>query len=201
MRQFISTGLLLAGLVSMMFLPESVVQAQGSGSSRLSSPARQRPRTAEEFQRELWQYIARGNNASYRTWPAWPNEEGFQEGGPPHGAFVKTYANAIAAKDATTLPYGSILVNEDYDEDQKILKSVSVMYSVKGTDPKNRDWYWLNYLPNGMIARSPADQGSKPLAGKVKSCIDCHRKAGGNDLVYSNDGPEPPADNADEAAP
>ena len=116
MRQFISTGLLFAGLISTAFLWESEARAQGSGSSRLSSPGRQRPRTAEEFQRELWQYIARGD-ASYRTWAAWPNEEGFQESEPPHGAFVKTYANAIAAKDATTLPYGSILVNEDYDEE------------------------------------------------------------------------------------
>jgi cytochrome P460 len=200
MRQFISTGLLFAGLISNSLLSQFEARAQGSGSSRLSSPARQRPRTAEEFQRELWQYIARGN-ASYRTWAAWPNEEGFQEGEPPHGAFVKTYANSIAAKDATTLPYGSILVNEDYDQDQKILKSVSVMYSVNGTDPKNRDWYWLKYLPNGMVARSSADQGGKPLAGKVKSCIDCHRKAGGNDLVYSNDGPEPPEAKTDEATP
>ena len=41
--------------------------------------------------------------------------------------------------------------------------------------------------PDGSIARTSDKEGKKPIAGVVASCIDCHSKAGGRDLVYSND--------------
>jgi len=68
------------------------------------------------------------------------------------------------------------------------------MYRSKGADPQHNDWYWLKYLPNGSIARTSEKEGKKPIAGKVASCIDCHSKAAGKDLAYSND----PATKAEE---
>ncbi|HVC93115.1 MAG TPA: cytochrome P460 family protein [Pirellulales bacterium] len=180
----------LSAAVTLLFVLSSSAWPQGSGSSRTTPPAKPRPKTPADFHREFWQFLTRGKNP-YKKWTAWPESAEPRAGEAPHGAFVKTYANAIAIKDTAALAHGSILVQEELDEDQKTLKSVSVMYRVKGTDPDHFDWYWLRYLPDGTVAKQPgkqpANQGGKPIAGKVASCIECHAKAGGDDLVHSND--------------
>jgi hypothetical protein len=61
------------------------------------------------------------------------------------------------------------------------------LYRVKGYDPKNGDWYWMKYLENGTLVRTPASEGNQPVAGRVASCINCHSKAAGGDFVFSND--------------
>ena len=79
------------------------------------------------------------------------------------------------------------LVREEYAEDTENPVAISVMYRAKGADAKNSDWYWLSFLPDGSVAKSPADAGGRPIAGRVASCIECHQKAGGKDLVFLND--------------
>jgi hypothetical protein len=198
--------------------------AQGSGSSRLNQPAPVRPApdqgqprpgyvqpapaytqpqaralTAEEFYQSLWRYLVR-EQSPYTRWPSLPGKAGPRKAESPHGPFVRTYANTVAAADPGNLPYGSILVLEDYTEDQKQRTGINILYRVKGYDPKNGDWYWMKYLENGTVVRSPASEGGKPVAGRVMACIDCHRKAGGNDFVFSNDEavvpPETPVEKA-----
>ena len=162
---------------------------QGSGSSRLSAPRQTRPQTPAEFQQSFWKHIT--VSSPYREWERWPaGADKPQSADEPHGPWVKTYANSIAAKNTSRIGYGSILVNEEYDDDKTTLKAVNVMYCVKGTDPAHYDWYWMKYTPDGKVARAPADQGGRPVAGKVQSCINCHQKARG-DLVFSNDDGEP----------
>jgi hypothetical protein len=159
--------------------------SQGSGSSRLSPPRQTRPQTPAEFQQAFWKHIT--VSSPYQQWtrlPAAADEP--QPASDPHGPWVKTYANAVAAKNPSRLEYGSVLVNEEYDDDKSTLKAVSVMYCVKGADPAHYDWYWLKFSPDGKVMKAPADQGGKPMAGKVQSCINCHQKARA-DLVFSND--------------
>ena len=159
--------------------------SQGSGSSRLSPPRQTRPQTPAEFQQSFWKHIS--EKSPYRDWEQWP--AGSEEPRPasePHGPWVKTYAKPAGTNDPTRLGYGSILVQEEYDEDKATLKAVSVMYCVKGADPAHYDWYWLKYTPNGKVMKAPAEQGGKPLGGKVQSCINCHQRAKA-DLVFSND--------------
>lgn len=164
---------------------DSIAFAQGSGSSRLSPPRQTRPQTPAEFQQSFWKHIT--VTSPYRDWTQWPLEEAEPRSAKePHGPWVKTYANSIAAKNAERLRYGSILVNEEYEDDKTTLKAVSVMYCVKGADPANYDWYWLKYAPDGKVLKAPADQGGKAIAGKVQNCINCHRKARA-DLVFIND--------------
>lgn len=161
---------------------------QGSGSSRLSPPRQTRPPTPAEFQQSFWKHIA--VTSPYRRWEQWPiGGEEPHSADEPHGPWVKTYANSAAVKKPSRLEYGSILVNEEYDEDKTTLKAVSVMYCVKGTDPAHYDWYWMKFSPDGKVLKAPAGQGGKPLAGKVQSCINCHQKARA-DLVFSNDSVE-----------
>lgn len=181
------TLLRIVPAVVMTFSLLSVTPAlsQGSGSSRLSPPRQARPQTPAEFQQSFWKHITVAS--PYREWARLAADE--QDPRPaekPHGPWVKTYANAVAAKNPARLEYGSVIVNEEYDDDKATLKAVSVMYCSKGSDPSHYDWYWLKYSPDGTVMRAPADQGGKAIAGKVQSCIQCHQKAKA-DLVFSND--------------
>ena len=176
-------GFLVPALVLLGWQPPAY--SQGSGSSRLSPPRQARPQTPAEFQQSFWKYIT--VTSPYQEWRQWPvGAEEPRSADKPHGPWVKTYANTVAVKNSSRLEYGSILVNEEYDDDKATLKAVSVMYCVKGTDPAHYDWYWLKFSPDGKVLRAPADQGAKPIAGKVQSCINCHQKAK-MDLVFSND--------------
>ncbi|HJT32253.1 MAG TPA: cytochrome P460 family protein [Pirellulales bacterium] len=187
MRVAVFFGAALLGATGVWGVLQSSALSQGSGSSRLTPPRRQpaRAQTPAEFQQSFWRFITR--TSPYRDWATWPQgEEQPREGADPHGPWVKTYANATAAGDPKTLRYGSILINEEYDADKETLTAISVMYCVKGTDPAHYDWYWIKYSPDGSVAKAPAQEGGKPLAGKVQSCIACHQKAK-RDLVFSND--------------
>lgn len=168
-----------------------LADAQGSGSSR-STPSRPaRPQTTKEFADSLWRFIVRPQSP-YTKWETLPpgNAERRPVDEQTHGPNPKVYANPAAIQDAKSPPVGSILVIEDYSADGKTRNSVSIMYRVKGTDPEHSDWYWMRYLPNGSLATIDGTPGGKPMAGKVMSCIDCHEKAAGKDLVFTNDARE-----------
>jgi hypothetical protein len=190
MKSFARFASLAAVLLILLLLWETSAFSQGSGSSRTTPAAKPRPKTPANFHRDFWQFLTR-SKTPYKKWTAWPDAAEPRVGEAPHGAFVKSYANATAINDTAALVHGSILVQEEFDDDQKTLKGVSVMYRVKGADPAHFDWYWMRYLPDGTLAKQPgkqpANQGGKPIAGKVVSCIECHAKAAGDDLVYSND--------------
>ena len=170
----LSVLLLMAGV--------AVAYPQGSGSSR-SDPARAtRPQTPEEFYDTFWRYLVK-KDAAYNTWKALDHEPPNDEIVNPHGTVSRTYANEVAAKDAENLPFGSILVREDYDDKRK-RQSISVLYRVKDYDKEHGNWYYLRFTETGAIMKG---QDTKPLAGKVASCIECHAKASGKDFVFSND--------------
>jgi hypothetical protein len=164
---------------------QPVAFSQGSGSSRLSPPRQTRPQTPAEFQQSFWKHIT--VTSPYRDWERWPaGADDPRAASEPHGPWAKTYAKAAGTTDPTRLGYGSIIVQEEFEDDKSTLNAISVMYCVKGVDPAHYDWYWLKYTPEGEVVRAPREQGGKPIAGKVQSCINCHQKARA-DLVYSND--------------
>jgi len=182
----IAGACLLAGIVYYLQFRQLSFAQEGSGSSRAAPPRATRPPTPDEFYSSFWKYLNKPESP-YKKWDSLPGKKELHEGVTPHGEFVRTYANKTAAGDPKALPYGSVLVTENYDKDEKTLKDITVMYRSKGTDPQHGDWYWLKYLPDGTIARTAEKEGKKAVAGKVSSCIECHSKAGGKDLVYSND--------------
>lgn len=136
--------------------------------------------TPEQFQLQFWQHLTKSRSA-YKNWVQFPE---LREGESPHGAWLKVFLNSRARRDPSILPHGSILVAENYDEDKKKLLDITVMYRAPGYNAENYDWYWIKYNPNGTVARSASD---KALAGKVQSCIDCHKPAADNDYVFLND--------------
>jgi hypothetical protein len=72
-----------------------------------------------------------------------------------------------------------------YDEPNTYLGSYTVMFrNVVGYDPRNRDWFWVKYGPDGLIDK---DGNGVAIAGRVVSpsgfgCAACHRRIGGVDL-------------------
>ena len=112
----------------------------------------------------LWTYIIETD--PYREWAVWPGYEELVKGA-SHSVWLRTYANEIAiegAREGGMLPYGSIIVKDNFAEDRETLKVVSPMHRVEGFNPEGGDWFWVNYGGEGKVM----------AAGKVKACIDCH---------------------------
>jgi len=132
----------------------------------------------------LWNWL---KSANYTSWNG-PNgtPPDFQEGQSPHGALIKVYLSPHTAADANGLPAGSVIVKENYSPDKKLM-AITVMHRSPGYDPQHGDWYYAKYMPNGMIATTPPEMKSMPIAGKFKMCVECHSAADGNDFAYFND--------------
>lgn len=124
---------------------------------------------------KFWSYIT--GEKGYAGWGFWPGHTEMYPGKSPHGAFLKLYANPVAlkaAREGKPLPDGSILVKENYGEDKKTLKAITPMYKKEGYNPEAGDWFWAKYGPDGEVM----------AAGKVESCINCH-KAATDDYIFT----------------
>ncbi len=126
--------------------------------------------------KKVWSYMTETN--SYLGWGFWPGYQGIYPGKSPHGAFLKLYANSPAlkaAREGKMMPYGAILVKENYGKDKKTLMAVTPMYRIKGYNPEGGDWFWAKYDPSGKVLKS----------GKVKGCIDCHTMQKSSDWLFT----------------
>ena len=135
-----------------------------------------KPPTGEPEAQGVWKYITDTN--PYTQWRFFPGYEGIYPGQSPHGAYLKLYVNDPAyraAKNKTAMPDGAILVKENYGKDKQTLKAVTPMYKVDGYNPPADDWFWAKYGPKGKVM----------AAGKVNSCIQCHRSAKGDDYLFT----------------
>lgn len=169
----------------------------------LTSVASVQAQGGQEFETKFWQFLI-GNN--YKQWAPAPGQDGdFFSGQVPHGALLKLYINRSAASNVAGLPIGSVVVLENYRSD-KSLKSISVMYRTEGFNPKANDWYWIEYDPDGSVAKDnlaeegnliAADDDSAislvsnnvavKMSGQSATCIACHAEAGGADYAFFND--------------
>jgi hypothetical protein len=119
----------------------------------------------------LWHYMTEAS--PYTEWGFWPDHQGMQPGRAPHGALHKVYVNKKALNSPKPpVQYGAIQVKESYSKAKK-LKAITVMYKVNGYNPKNGDWFWAEYTPDGKVKSS----------GKPRGCISCHRARARNDFV------------------
>lgn len=125
---------------------------------------------------KFWTYISKTN--PYKSWGMWPGHERMYPGHSPHGAYVKLYANDIALKAAKAgkpMPYGAILVKENYSKDQKTLMLITPMYKVKGFNPGGDDWFWAKY----------STYGTPMQVGKVGGCMNCHSVQKSRDWIFT----------------
>ena len=139
----------------------------------------------KKFEDKFWEYLT--SNA-YQNWAPAPGQDGgFYQGRGPHGDFLKMYLNRTAAAAPDELPYGSIIVKENYAEDQKTMTAITVMYRSKDYNPEAGDWYWIKYNPDGSVATTPQAAGGQKIMGKAGRCIECHGGAADNDFSFFND--------------
>ena len=119
----------------------------------------------------VWKYITKVS--PYTKWSYWPDHKGMQKGRAPHGPFHKVFVNKKALNSAKPpVQYGSMIVKENYSP-KKELKIITVMYKVKGYNPKDGDWFWAKYGTDGTAMK----------VGKPKGCIGCHGTRSANDFV------------------
>jgi hypothetical protein len=152
-------------LIGLVGLSTFVVSFTGAGQNLP-------PADGEKF----WNYITQ--TESYLGWGYWPGHYGIYPGKSPHGAFLKVYANGIAlkaAREGKPMPYGAIIVKENYGDDKKTLMAVTPMYKVKEYNPDAGDWFWGKYGPDGKIMAS----------GKVDGCIKCHTVQKDKDWLFT----------------
>ena len=125
---------------------------------------------------KLWEYVTKTN--PYTGWEFWPGRDGLYVGTQPHGAHLKLYTNApalAAAKEGKQMPYGAIVLKENYGKDGKTLMAVTPMYRVEGFNPEGDDWFWAKYGPNGEVQKS----------GKVAGCINCHKARKSQNWIFN----------------
>jgi len=129
---------------------------------------------------EFWSSLQK---TSYHDWGTFPRRErGFYPGNSPHGDLLKLFIDETAASSPLEPAYGSIIVKENFTEDEELL-SITVMKRIEDFDPAHGDWWYAKYDPDGDIAMADG----APIAGKVESCVNCHGAAEGADFVFGNE--------------
>lgn len=186
-KLWLLSGAAAAAILAYQVCGTSSVLAQSgnrSGGARQGRGAAQTQLASRTFEQRFWDYL---QNAQYRNWGPYPGQtDDFYPGQSPHGAFLKMYLNRAAAGNPETMPHGSVLVKENFSNQQQLM-AITVMYRANGFDPEHNDWYYVKFNPDGSVATTPPDKGSKPIAGRFQSCIDCHSGATGEDFVFAND--------------
>lgn len=128
-------------------------------------------------------FMKRLQDASYRDWGTFPRrDEGFYPGNSPHGDLLRLFIDETAASAPLEPKHGSTIVKENFNEDEELL-SITVMKRIEGFDPENGDWWYARYTADGEITTADG----KPVAGKVESCVNCHRASEGADFVFGNE--------------
>ena len=129
---------------------------------------------------ELWGKIQSDNYQ--KSWMTFPGKGIMYKGTQPHGAFLSTYVNdsagAALAKKEKELPYGSIIIKENYMPDKK-LGAITVMKRIEGYNPCAGDWFWVKFAPDGKPMTMEKDGMTMTLAGKPGGCIGCHTASTG----------------------
>ena len=168
----------------------SVQQGSGSSTQQQESATQQGSATKQpgtdgqkSFEEKMWSYI---QTARYDQWAPAGDKGDFRESSRPHGAFVKTYMNRVAAGNSAELPHGSIIIKENFSPEKKLM-AVTLMHRSKGYNPDANDWYWIKYNPDGTTAMMDTPKGKMKIAGKAKGCIECHSGADGDDYTFFND--------------
>lgn len=128
----------------------------------------------------LWQHITQP--PGFYKWGTWSSlrESRRSRCATAYGYFARVFANDVALQaKGVPLPPGSIVVREGqgmgtntYAPNGQI-RAYTVMYKVRGFNPKGGDWFWASYSGTGQVRDS----------GALTECIKCHQTAWQNDYL------------------
>jgi len=127
----------------------------------------------------------------WQSWPNWPGTDGFYKGTHPHGMFLKTHINEIAANALAgkpkEMPVGTVIVKENYMKAEPGgLAAITMMNNEGG------DWFWAKISPKCEVWTKEVEKDGKKmsvkLAGAPKGCIGCHATStsGIKDIMTNN---------------
>ena len=131
-----------------------------------------------EFANMVW--------TAMKGYEKWPKATGMQPGNSPHGKFVNIYYNEVNVKGK---PYRTI-VKDNFDQEKKLAAVTIMVQREAGYDPDSGNWFWVKYNADGTVGKNDKDTA---LAGRVAKgmdtgCIACHKKADGNDYIFTDEG-------------
>lgn len=118
------------------------------------------------------------------------------EGTDPHGMMLETFYTTATINGHE----GDLIVKRNFGpegvaaidvlrEPGKHLGAYTVMFRREaGFDAEDLDWFWVKYLPDGSLDKTPEGMG---MAGKIakgmdEGCIACHAGADGGDMVFTS---------------
>ena len=142
-----------------------------------------------EFAEKMWNGM--------EDYTDWKMVSGYYPGQSPHGKVLRLYYNVV---NVDGMPY-HVIVKDNFGGEgitvekasmnpKDYLAAVTIMVQrEQGYDADNNNWFWAKYLPDGSLDKNAQDM---MLAGRVAKgmnagCIACHKKAGDNDYLFSND--------------
>lgn len=136
------------------------------------------------YAKKLWDYSVANRYAGAERIVTLP-----YRGHAPHGLLLENFYDKIEINGHVgayimKTNYGpeGVTVDQVLSDPDKHLGAYTVMFQREaGYDPDNGDWFWAEYDPSGALIEQP---GSKPLAGRVGLCIDCHQAADGDDQMF-----------------
>jgi hypothetical protein len=132
-----------------------------------------------------------------KGYDGWRMKSDFYPGKSPHGKILRMYDNIVTVEGK---PY-NVIVKDNFGGEGATLESVAkdptkylmavtaMVQREPGYDPEDNNWFYAKYPPDGTIDKN---EKGMALAGRVAKgmdtgCIACHRNAGGNDFIFSND--------------
>lgn len=119
------------------------------------------------------------------------------EGTDPHGMMLETFYTraTVDGHDGALIVkrnYGpeGVSVDEVLGDPAGHLGAVTVMFQrAAGYDDETGNWFWVKYLPDGLLDKTPDGMQLAGLVGKGmdSGCIACHAGAGGDDMIFTTD--------------
>lgn len=139
------------------------------------------------FGKAIWASMLESGLAGEDAINAYP-----YSGTQPHGAILTTLKTTLSVEGETGVfivkrnygPADQVSLDDVWADPSNGLAAVTVMFRRDGFDPKNGDWFWVKYLPDGSFDTAP---NGAAMTSRVGGCIACHASAGGDDMVFSND--------------
>jgi hypothetical protein len=113
----------------------------------------------------LWEFV-QDEKTGYSNWSQVPAETA-PPVGPTPGAKDVVFANQRAQQADDDTDRGAVIVTEHRGEDGQPVAITVYAKQRTGYDSRHQDWYWVQFVGDGIIAKTSADRGGFDKPGFV----------------------------------